>query len=56
MNPADQLNILKTQEEILKNAIKTLEAQKERLVVEETNLVNFIEFEKNYFFCLNNII
>jgi hypothetical protein len=45
MNSADQLNILKTQEEILKNAIKALEAQKERLVVEEADLVNLIEFE-----------
>jgi hypothetical protein len=44
MNKLDQLNLLKSQEEILKNAIKSLQDQKERLEIEETNLINLVEY------------
>ncbi len=44
MNPIDQLNSLKEQESLLKNAIKALEDQKQRLIIEETNLINLLEF------------
>ncbi len=39
----DQLNLLKEQEELIKNQIKLLEDQKERLMVEETNLIELLK-------------
>ena len=39
----DQINLLKAQEEILVKCLKALEDQKERLIIEETNLKDLLE-------------
>lgn len=42
----DQLSELKKQEDILKNLINKLEDQKQRLQIEESDLVNLLEYVK----------
>lgn len=43
MNPNEKLNALQKQEEILKSYIRNLENQKQRLEVEETELLNYLK-------------
>jgi hypothetical protein len=43
MNPNEKLELLKNQEEILKTYIKNLENQKQRLEIEESELVNYLK-------------
>jgi len=42
-NDIEELETLKRQEKILRNLILNLENQKQRLEIEETDLVNIIE-------------
>ena len=44
MNPNEKLNTLQKQEEILKSYIRNLENQKQRLEVEETELLNYLKY------------
>jgi hypothetical protein len=43
MNPNEKLELLTNQEEILKTYIKNLENQKQRLEIEESELVNYLK-------------
>ena len=43
MNPNEKLELLKNQEEILKIYIKNLENQKQRLEIEESELINYLQ-------------
>lgn len=43
MNPSEKLELLQKQEEILKSLIRNLENQKQRLEVEENELLNHLK-------------
>ena len=49
MNANEKLELLKKQEVILKELIKGLENQKERLDIEATEITNFIRFQSAIF-------
>ena len=54
MNANEKLELLKKQEVILKELIKGLENQKERLDIEATEITNFLRFISKFILQLNN--
>ncbi len=44
MSTTEKLEVLKQQEQIIKDSIRKLESQRERLEIEATELENFIRF------------